>query len=88
MKLNQVATANALAITTGVLFVVCRIAVSLFPDLMFAIAQSWFHGIELSKISVWNPSVSTFLLGLLSSVITVWLVGFTFVGIYNKLNKR
>lgn len=88
MKHNPVATANAVGVTTAIVFVVCRILVGLFPTISFAIAQSWFHGIELTKLETWNLSFSGFLLGLVSSTITAWVVGFIFAKVYNSFAKR
>ena len=87
MKHEPIITANAIAGTVGVIYVVCRILVGLFPDLSFTIAQSWFHGIELTKMNSWNLSVGSFLLGLISSVITAWLVGYLFAFLYNFFLK-
>jgi len=88
MKHNPTATANALATTTGILFIACRILVGLLPDLMFSIAQSWLHGIELTKLGTWNPTLSTFFLGLISSAATAWLIGYVFANAHNYFNRR
>ena len=50
MKHDPTSTANALAVTGAILYVFCRIAVSLFPNLSISIAQSWFHGLEISQV--------------------------------------
>ena len=55
MKHNSIVIANTLAITVGIFYVSCRILVSLFPELMFSVAQSWFHGIELAKQGIKIP---------------------------------
>lgn len=81
------AVPNALGITAAVVFVACRILVSLFPDSLFAIAQSWFHGIELSKAGTWNLTASAFFLGLISSFVIAWIVGYIFVKIYRLFAK-
>ena len=78
---------NALGVTTAIIFVVCRILVSLFPDASFAIAQSWFHGIELSKLSAWNLTMSSFAIGLISSTITAWIVGYIFIKVHKLFVK-
>ena len=62
MKHNPMATANALAVMTVIIFVVCRILVGFFPDLFFTIAQSWFHGITLTPGGTWNLSLLSFTL--------------------------
>lgn len=86
--MNPTALANAMAATTGVFFVVCRLLVSLFPDLMFSVAQSWLHGIELTKLVSLDSSIQTFIVGLISSAITVWIFGYIFGATYNYFNKR
>ncbi|KKR72294.1 MAG: hypothetical protein UU81_C0044G0013 [Microgenomates group bacterium GW2011_GWC1_41_8] len=88
MKHEPNATANAAAVTVAVLYVVCRIAIALFPDLAMSVAQSWFHGLELSKVSSWNLSMGPFILGLVTSVISAWLVGYVFATAYNYFVKR
>ncbi len=88
MKHNPVTTANAVGVTTAIVFVACRILVGLFPDISFTIAQSWFHGLQLTKLETWNLSFSDFLLGLISSTITAWVVGFIFAKVYNSFAKR
>ncbi len=87
MKHEPSATANAVGVTTAIVYVICRILVSLFPDLMFTIAQSWFHGIELSRLGSWNLTISSFLTGLVSSTITAWLIGYLFANVYNYFAK-
>mgnify|MGYP001589630869 CR=1 FL=1 len=79
---------NALAVTTVIIYVLCRVLVGLFPDISFAIAQSWFHGIEISKSGAWNLTMSSFLLGLISSTITAWIVGYIFTKVYRSFVKK
>lgn len=83
MKHNPITTANAVGATTAIIFVVCRIGVGLFPDLSFTLAQSWFHGIELTKLGSWNLTAESFVLGLVSATIGAWLVGYLFANLYN-----
>lgn len=87
MKLKEYLVANVLAVTTAIVFVVCRILVGFFPDASFAVAQSWFHGIELSKLSSWNLTTSAFILGLVSSTITAWVIGYIYTKVYNAFAK-
>ena len=78
---------NALAVTTAIIYVVCRVLVGLFPDVSFAIAESWFHGIEISKLGAWNLTMSAFVIGLISSTITAWVVGYIFIKVYKSFTK-
>ncbi|MBI4059222.1 hypothetical protein HY404_03205 [Candidatus Microgenomates bacterium] len=84
MKLNELAWANASAIVTGLIYVVCAAAVAFLPDFSKALAESWFHGLDLNQIWTGTPR-SNFVLGLVSAMIGTWLVGYVFAGVYNKL---
>lgn len=88
MKHIPLVTANAVAATTAIVFVVCRILVGLLPDFMFAIGQSWLHGIALTQLGTWNLSTSTFVLGLISSTIFAWIIGYLFAILYNAFLKK
>ncbi len=88
MKNNTFAIANTLAVTTGIFYVGCRLLVGLFPDLMFSIAQSWLHDIVLTKVAALSLSPETFILGLVSSVATAWIVGYLYSTIYGYFGKR
>ncbi|MEK7101402.1 MAG: DUF5676 family membrane protein [Patescibacteria group bacterium] len=88
MKHEPNATANAAAVTVAVIFVVCRLAVALFPDLAMTIAQSWFHGLQLSKVTGWDLSLGSFILGLVTSTGGAWLVGYIFASTYNYFVKK
>ena len=87
MKHEPIATANAAATTTAVLFIACRVLVGLFPGLMFTVAQSWFHGVTLARFDSSNLSASSLLIGLVSSTIIAWIVGYVFAKAYNYFLK-
>ena len=78
---------NSLAATTAIVFVVCRVLIGLFPETSFSIAESWFHGIKLSEAGAWNLTPESFILGVTSSTLTAWLIGFIFIKIYRLLTK-
>lgn len=87
-KSNALIIANTTAVTTAIVFLVCRIGVGLFPDLSFTLAQSWFHGIELTKLGSWSLTMESFVLGLVSTTIGAWLVGYLFANLYNFFLKK
>jgi hypothetical protein len=88
MKNNPTATANALATTGGIFYIACRILVGVFPDLMYTVAQSWFHGIGMTKSGSWNLSLESFFVGLISFMIFAWITGYLFACVYNYFSKR
>lgn len=86
-KKNPMALANAAGMTTAIVYVVCRGAFIVAPDLSLAIARSWFHGIDIGKIAAVNLSSESFVLGIVSTVISAWLVGYLFATTYNMFLK-
>ena len=88
MKHNVSATANAAAVSIGIFYVLCRLLVGLFPGLMFAAAQSLLHGMALTQVGTWNLSVGNFILGLITSMVSAWVVGYIFAVSYNSFAKK
>lgn len=87
MKLNPLVLANASTAVVVAIYVICRLAVGLFPDLTLAIAQSWFHGFDLTIISGANLSAGSFILGLVSLSALTWVTGYLFAKLYNSWAK-
>lgn len=87
MKLSASAFANASTLSVMGLYVICRLAFLLFPDLAMAVANSWFHGIDLTKIASFNVSPGSFILGLVSISAVTWITGYVFVRVYNLFIK-
>lgn len=87
MKHNMMATANALAIVTAVVYVVCRVAFLVAPELSMAVVQSWFHGFSISTLAAPTVTTESFVLGFVTSAGAAWLVGYFFVWTYNKLAR-
>ena len=88
MKHQPMATANAAAVTTALVYIVCALAVALFPDFTMSVARSWFHGIDLSKISAWNFSADSLVLGFVTAVAYAWFIGYVFARAYNYFLKK
>lgn len=87
MKLNEMAFANAGAALMTAVYLICALSVILFPDLIFSLAQSWFHGLDLSKIRTPGVVAESFVLGLVSAAVLSWLAHYIFAWTYNKLAK-
>ena len=87
-KHNPVATANAVALTVGLISTACALGIVLLPEISMAIAQSWFHGLDISKISSPNVTVGSFVLGLTSATALSWPVGYVFASIYNLFVEK
>ena len=86
MKLNVNAFANASAVLTGIVYVVCAVLVVLLPNFFRAVATSWFHGMDLGAIWTGAPR-GNFFLGLVTAMGGTWITGWLFAWLYNKLIK-
>jgi len=86
MKLKETAWANAIAVSTGVIYIVCAAFVAILPGLSKLVMQSWFHGISFEALWTGAPR-GNFVLGLVSAVIGTWLVGYLFAWLYNRFNE-
>ncbi len=85
-KLNSIRTANSLAITAGIVSVVCALLILLAPEFTVSLFGAIFHGIDLSQISA-TATIGSSLLGVIEVVILGWIVGWLFAKIYNALGN-
>jgi hypothetical protein len=88
MKHNPTATANAAAVTVGVFYILCRILVGIFPNLMFTFAEALLHGMALTQVGTWNLTLGSFTLGLIASSVSAWVIGYVFAVVYNSFVKK
>jgi len=68
----------ALAVTVGVVYVVCAIAVALSPDGALAFFNTWLHGVDLSLVKrpAATPLVAAeWIFGFVSAVVAGYLAG-------------
>lgn len=78
MKLNKYTLANTLAITTGILWVLCALFVTLLPKLSLQITSLWLHGLTIDTLGSWNMTLAGFGLGGLLLILSAWISGYTF----------
>lgn len=76
MKLNKNVFANALALTTVVVWVVCALFVALLPDLSVTIVKWWSHGLDYTALGVRQVTLGGFILGGVTLTIAGWLFGY------------
>lgn len=68
----------ALAVTVGTLYVVCAVAVALFPEGTLAFFNTWAHGLDLTLVKrpVTKSLMATeWIFGFVSIVVTGYLAG-------------
>jgi hypothetical protein len=89
MKHLPAASANATAATVAVIYIVCALGILLFPDISMSVARSWFHGIDISKITLstqTNPG--SLVLGFITATGGGWLLGYIFASSYNYFARK
>jgi len=85
-KLNPWIVGGSLTISLAVVYTVCALAVVLWPQATFAFFSTWFHGLNLSALAPVKDqglTIVTFIGGLLSLSVTMFIIGALFAGIYN-----
>ncbi|MEK7165797.1 MAG: DUF5676 family membrane protein [Patescibacteria group bacterium] len=89
MKHLPMATANATAATVAVVYIVCAVSVLLFPDIAMTVARSWFHGIDISKLTLsTQTNLGSLAVGFLTATGGGWLLGYLFANFYNMFAKK
>lgn len=79
----------SLAITGGVIFIICAVLVSIFPVGAIKVFNTWMHGLDLTPIISTKPiSVTDIVIGLVSIMIVSAVVGVIFTAIYNSLQRK
>lgn len=87
MRHELMATANAAAVVTAIVYVVCRLFSLVVPELFASIGRSWFHGIVFTQ-SPEPFSLGSFLLGMITATASAWVVGYLFAASYNYFVKK
>ncbi len=86
--LKPKAFANAVTSVFVAAFVICGILAYLAPDLVFGIAGSWSHSINLEVVRSATPmSLGTFIFGVVTFGAYVWVATFASASLYNKFTK-
>ena len=84
--LKPVPFANAAAIVAASVYVLCRVLVAIMPNVLFGMMQTWVHTVNLESLQLDESlSFGTFLGGLISLVVLVWLLVYATIALYNRL---
>ncbi|MBI2338100.1 hypothetical protein HYU95_02855 [Candidatus Daviesbacteria bacterium] len=86
--LDAKAFANATAAVMAVWVTACAALVYIAPDLLFTIAQSWTHGMNLAPLRTsLTPNLSSVLLGLVAASGLTWVTTYGTITLYNRFKK-
>lgn len=86
--LNAKAFANAASVLVAVWVVGCALLAYIAPDLLFTVAQSWTHAMNLEVLKAnFNPNLGSLLFGLVSATGLTWITTFSAITLYNRWAK-
>lgn len=90
-KLNPVKLGNSVALAFGLVHISFDILSLLSPNTLKFIFNTWFHGFKLRILvleETFSISPQNILIGLVTSVVVAWLIGFSVGYFYNYFNKK
>lgn len=86
--LNAKAFANAASLVMAIWVLACALLSYIASDLLFSIAQSWMHTVNLESVkATFNPDLGSILLGLVSATGLTWITTYGTITLYNKWAK-
>lgn len=86
--LNAKAFANAAAAVMAIWVIACGLLSYLMPDLLFGIAQSWMHTVNLDTIkTTLAPDLGSLVLGLITAAGLTWITIYGTISLYNRWSK-
>ena len=88
MKHDPKATANALAVVAGALYLICAVWTLISRSSFMGVMNTWAHGIELSALPAKTLDLGTLLIGFVTFVLAAWVTGYAFAYTYNYFVKK
>ncbi len=87
--LNAKAFANATTAVMAVWIIACALLAYVAPDLLFTVAESWAHSMNLEALrSTVTPNLGSLLLGFVTAVGLTWVTTYATIALYNKWAKK
>ena len=88
-SINPNAAALAGGIAVDAISILCLIFVAIAPiGTVASVANSLFHGLDVSSIAVKNISLGSSILGLIILFLLGAITGYIFAFAYNKISKK
>lgn len=85
---NPKATANALAVVSGVLYIICAVWTMISKESYLGMMSTWAHSLDVNALPQKAPDFGTLVIGLLTFVIAAWITGYAFAVCYNYFSKN
>jgi hypothetical protein len=88
MKITKISIANALALTTVFVWLVCSLGILFFPYPSYMMGQLFAHGRIGFTMMQWNVTFSGVFFGSLISIFFSWIVGYVFGCFLEYFSKK
>lgn len=81
------ATANALAVVGGALYVICAVWTLISRESFMGVMGSWAHSIDMNALPQKTPDFGLLTIGFITFVLAARVTGYAFAVVYNKFAK-
>lgn len=88
MKLEKMILANAFALATAILWLLCSAFVLLLPGLSMSITRWWMHGMRVETLGPWQLTLTNILLGGIMITTAAWVSGYVFGWSWEKVSQK
>jgi len=86
--MKEQAFANAFAVITAIVYVICAFWVIVARDSLIALFGSWAHGVDWKSLPYVQPTAGGLIFGFVTAVAASWVAGYLFVWLYNQFSKK
>jgi len=76
MKYEKMTLANAFALASVILWILCTLFVAILPDFSLSITKWWMHGMDISVMGSWNLDITNILFGGVALAASAWITGY------------
>ena len=87
MKNLKIKLANTLALSMGVIWILCALIVWMLPDFSMQVMIWWMHGLDMSALGDWDLTFGSLVYGGLTAILVSWLSGFVIGWSWEKVNN-
>lgn len=86
--LNAKALANAVTAITAMFYIVCVVLSYLAPDMIFSLARSWMHTVNLESVkTTYNFDLGLLVYGFVTATVLTWVTTYATIVLYNRWVK-
>lgn len=88
MKHDPKASANALAVVGGALYLICAVWTLGSRGSFMGVMGSWAHSIDMNALPQKTPDFGLLLIGFITFFLAAWVTGYAFAVTYNYFAKK